>query len=301
MDLYKILGVGRDATPEEIKKAFRKKAKQFHPDINPEHQETFKKITYAYDILIDPEKRKKYDKTLKDFEKKDFGKIIGDILADFLGFHTKPVTGENITAKISLTIEEGYFGSVKTVRYKRKVICGECSGRGITSRSRIKECKRCKGSGRIKKAFIQIPCFECFGRGVVIINPCPVCKGSGRVSKTEKKNIKIPAGVLNGQKVIVERGGNEGINGGKEGDLVLKINIKNGKFRLKNLDLTTEIQIKKENLTEGGFISITDIEGKRLRLPVEPVEKPVKIRIKNRGYRDLKGRRGDLIIKLIPV
>ena len=185
MDLYRILGVGRNATPEEIKKAFRKKAKQFHPDINPQHQETFKQITQAYNILIDPEKRKKYDETLKDFEKKDFGKIIGDILADFLGFHTKPSTGENIRKKINLSVEEGYFGSIKTIKYKRKVKCKECAGRGITSHSRIKECIRCKGQGRIKKAFLEIPCLECFGRGFVIINPCPVCGGSGRVLKLE--------------------------------------------------------------------------------------------------------------------
>ncbi len=301
MDLYRILGVGRDATPEEIKKAFRKKAKQFHPDLNPEYQEIFKQITHAYDTLIDPEKRKKYDETLKNFEKKDFSRIIGDILADFLGFHTKPVSGENITAKINISLEEGYFGTVKTVKYKRKVKCENCAGRGITSFSRITECPKCRGSGRVKKAFIEIPCLECFGRGFVIKNPCPVCKGSGRTLKNEKKNIKIPAGVLNGHNLIVEGGGNEGINGGRSGDLILKVKIKNGKFRLKKLDLTTEIKIKKEVLTEGGFISITDIEGKRLRLPVEPAEKPVKIRVKNRGYKDLKGKRGDLVIKLIPV
>ncbi len=301
MDLYKILGVGKNATPEEIKKAFRKKAKQFHPDLNSDHQEIFKQITHAYNTLIDPEKRKKYDKALKNFEKKDFSRVVGDILADFLGFHTKPVSGEKITIKINLSVEEGYFGTVKTIKYKRKVRCEKCAGRGITSLSRITECQKCRGSGRVKKAFIEIPCFECFGRGFVIKNPCPVCRGSGRTLKLEKKNIKIPAGVLDGQSVVVEGGGNEGINGGKSGDLILKIKIKNGKFRLKKLDLTAEIKIKKETLAEGGFISIADIEGNRLRLPVEPSEKPVKIRIKNRGYRDTTGKRGDLVIKLIPV
>ncbi|WP_457626020.1 DnaJ domain-containing protein [Persephonella sp.] len=301
MDLYRILGVGRNATPEEIKKAFREKARKYHPDINPDYQELFKQITHAYDILIDPEKRKKYDKTLHSFEKRDFGKIFGDLLADFLGFHSRPVKGEDIKIKIDIPVEEGFSGTVKDIFYRRKIRCPTCTGKGITKDSRIKECKKCSGEGRVKKAFIEIPCFECFGRGVKIINPCPLCKGSGRVWKQERKKIQIPAGVLNKQTVVLEKAGNEGINGGETGDLLIKVSIKNGRYRLKKLDLFSNLYIDKKYLSEAGYISITDIEGNVLRIPVEPSDKPVKIRIKNKGYRSISGKRGDLIVKLIPV
>ncbi|SNZ02715.1 molecular chaperone DnaJ [Persephonella hydrogeniphila] len=301
MDLYRILGVGRDATPDEIKKAFREKAKKYHPDINPKHEELFKQITHAYDILIDPEKRKKYDRTLESLERKDFGKIFGDLLADFLGFHSKPIKGEDIKLKLKISVEEGFCGTVKEIIYKRKIRCPTCNGNGITKDSRIKECKKCKGKGRVKKAFIEIPCFECFGRGVIIINPCPLCNGSGRVLKQERKKIQIPAGVLDKQTVILEKGGNEGLNGGSSGDLLIKISIKNGRFKLKKLDLLSNVYINRKELKDAGYISITDIEGNILRVPVEHSDKPVKIRIKNKGYRNTSGKRGDLILKLIPV
>ncbi|WP_457639482.1 DnaJ domain-containing protein [Persephonella sp.] len=301
MNLYQILGVDRKATPEEIKKAFREKARKYHPDINPEYEEYFKQITHAYDILIDPEKRKKYDLALKKIEKKEFGQILGDILAEFLGFHTKPLKGEDIKIKLKITPEEGFSGTVKEVKYKRKVKCTTCSGTGITHESRLVQCDRCRGTGRVKKAFIEIPCISCFGRGVKIINPCPVCSGNGRVLKFETKKIKIPAGITEKQELVLENAGNDGINGGKAGSLKIKLQFIKSRYRLKKLDLITEIKISREKLAQARFFTVEDIEGRLLKIPVDDHSKPVKYRIKNRGYRDTKGRRGDLIVRLIPV
>ncbi len=300
MDYYKILGVSRDATPEEIKKAFRQKAKKYHPDINPEYSQLFKQITQAYNTLIDPEKKKRYDASLYALEKKDFGKIVGDLIAEFLGFHTKPIKGEDITLSLKISVEEGFYGTIKDVVYKREVKCSFCSGKGISSNSKINVCTKCSGKGRVRKGFLEIPCIKCFGRGFVIENPCKVCKGRGIIKKNEKKRIKIPAGLIEGQKVMIEGGGNEGVNGGKTGNLYLKIKFKKGKFILKGRDIVSKIHLPKDYLKENRYVSVTDIEGYPLKIEIKNSEKTVKYRIKNRGYRDYSGKRGDFIVYLIP-
>jgi len=301
MELYRLLGVDRDATPQEIKKAFREKAKKYHPDLSPEYSEYFKQITHAYDILIDPEKRQRYDISLEKLEKKDFSKIIGDLLSEFLGFHTKPLNGENIKIKVKLSVEEAYHGSVKQIKYKRKVKCATCKGNGIIAKSLLVECDSCGGTGRIKKTFIEIPCMGCFGRGFKVLNPCPTCRGNGRISKLETKKIQIPAGVLDKQEVVLEKGGNDGINGGDTGELILRISIKDGEYKLKKLDILTKLKIQREILAEAESISVRDIEGNIITIPVEETDRPVSFRIKYRGYRASDGRRGDMVVKLIPI
>ncbi|WP_029522186.1 DnaJ C-terminal domain-containing protein [Persephonella sp. KM09-Lau-8] len=303
MNLYQLLGVARDATPEEIKKAFREKARKYHPDINPEYAEIFKQITHAYDILSDPIKRKKYDESLYKLEKKDFGSLIGEALAQFLGFHSKPQRGEDIKLKIKISVKEGFHGTEKTIRYQRKVKCTTCNGSGITSESRIENCEKCGGRGKIKKAFLELPCINCFGRGIVIKNPCPLCKGEGRVSKFEQKTIYIPAGITDKQTLLVEKAGNEGLNNGETGNLYLKINFdKKDRFKLKGLDVFTELKIDRKTLIDSPYIYIEDLEGNKLKIPLEVEEiKPIKFRIKNKGYRKPNGKRGDLIVKIIPV
>ncbi len=300
MDYYRILGVGRDASPEEIKKAFRQKAKKYHPDINPEYSQLFKQITQAYDTLIDPEKRKRYDMSLQVLEKKDFGKIVGDLIAEFLGFHTKPIRGDDITLNLNISVEEGFHGTEKDIVYKRKVKCYHCQGKGLTSDSCINLCTKCDGKGRLRKGFIEIPCIKCFGRGFIIKNPCKLCKGRGVIKKIEKKKVQIPPGLTKGQKVVVEKGGSEGINGGYTGNLYLKIRFKKGRFILKGRDIITKIYLPKDYIKENRFISITDIEGKSIKIEISSAEKITKYRIKNRGYRDYSGRRGDFIVYLIP-
>ncbi|MBK3331631.1 DnaJ domain-containing protein [Persephonella atlantica] len=300
MDYYKILGVSRNATPEEIKKAFRQKAKKYHPDINPEYSNLFKQITQAYNTLIDPEKRKRYDNSLKALEKRDFGKIVGDLIAEFLGFHTKPVRGEDITVNLEISVEEGYYGTEKSIVYKRKVKCNHCQGKGLSSNSRINLCTKCGGKGRVKKGFLEIPCIKCFGRGFIIKNPCKVCRGRGIIKKVEKKRIQIPAGLTDKQKVVVEKGGNDGLNGGDTGNLYLKIRFKKGRFILKGRDIITKIYLSKDYIKENRFISVTDIEGQSLKIEIGSTDRPTKYRIKNKGYRDYTGKRGDFIVYLIP-
>ncbi|MDQ7055409.1 MAG: DnaJ domain-containing protein [Persephonella sp.] len=300
MNYYKILGVSRNATPEEIKKAFRQKAKKYHPDINPEYSSLFKQITQAYNTLIDPERRRRYDASLRALEKRDFGRIVGDLIAEFLGFHTKPVKGEDITVRIKIAVEEGFYGTVKEIVYRRKVRCPDCSGNGISSSSSVDLCSRCGGEGRVKKGFMEIPCINCFGRGFIVKNPCVRCRGTGIIKKIEKKIVEIPSGILDGQKIVIERGGNDGINGAAAGNLYIKVNFKRGKFIIKGRDIISRIYIPKDYLKENSFISITDIEGKRFKIEIPGQEKPIKYRIKNRGYRDYKGKRGDFIVYLIP-
>ncbi|NPA54308.1 MAG: DnaJ domain-containing protein, partial [Aquificae bacterium] len=210
MDYYKILGVAKNATPEEIKKAFREKAKKYHPDINKSSEEFFKKITVAYETLIDPEKRKKYDLSLK----KQKLSYFTDKLYETFGFTSKPIKGKDIHLKISLSLEEGFFGKEKEIFYERKEHCPKCEGTGLSSNSILKECFKCKGKGKYKKAFLHLPCFECHGKGYVILNPCDMCGGKGLVKKQVKKIIKIPRGIQEKNKIKIKYGGNGGKNKG---------------------------------------------------------------------------------------
>ncbi|WP_457641181.1 DnaJ C-terminal domain-containing protein [Persephonella sp.] len=303
MNFYKILGVDRDATPEEIKRAFREKAKKYHPDINRENEELFKKIVQAYEVLIDPEKRKSYDKDLLKEKKTNLEDKIGEAIADFLGYTTKPQKGKDIHKKIYITLEEGYLGTVKKISYSRMEKCPYCEGSGVVSNSILKKCKKCKGTGKIKKLFVKLPCIECEGKGFVILNPCEICDGKGRIKAQIEKNISIPAGVKENDVLKLKGGGDAGRYGGESGDLYLKVKFTAGKnVKLKGLDIHRDIYIPKEKAYIGDYIFIQNLRKEKLKVKIpEKTTSPVILKIKNEGYRDIDGNVGDMYLKIIPV
>ncbi len=302
MDFYKILGVRKDATEEEIKKAFREKARKYHPDLNKEYSDYFKKITEAYNTLIDSEKRKEYDSYFLQKEVK-IKTVLEDKLAEFLGYTTKPLKGTDVYTKVYIDLEEGYSGADKEIRYKRKVECSSCSGTGITSESIIRKCEKCEGKGKVKKLGINIPCLNCFGRGIIIYNPCKSCVGKGYINVTEKKKVKIPSGIGENKFLLLENGGNCGKYGGKYGNLYIKIKFnKHPVFNKKGKDLYTEYAVQKEKAYQGTYIFIKNLNNEKLTIKVpEKTTSPITLKLKGEGYRDIKGNFGDLYIKVIPV
>ncbi len=298
MDYYKLLGVARDATPEEIKKAFREKAKKYHPDINKSTEELFKKITTAYETLIDPEKRKKYDQYLR----KKGNKSLVDRFYEALGFTSKPVKGRDIHIKLTISLEEGYYGKEKEIFYQRNEHCPVCKGTGLSENSIIKECPKCKGKRKVKKAFISIPCTTCSGKGIIILNPCITCGGKGLVKKQVKKHFYIPKGIQEGQKIKIKEGGHGGKNKGSYGDLYITVEFEDKGFSLKGKDVYKTVHIPKEKLKKGNTIEVEHFlkEKIKVQLPVN-IFSPLTLRIKEKGYIDTEGNKGDLYLKIIPV
>jgi molecular chaperone DnaJ len=296
MDYYKLLGVAKNATPEEIKKAFREKAKKYHPDINPSSQELFKKITVAYETLIDPEKRKIYDRKIKNQKKTNLIEKIYHLL----GFTEEPVKGRNIYLKIDISVEEGFYGKEKSIFYQRKEHCEACKGTGLSENSIIKECPSCSGNKKVKKGFFYIPCFMCKGKGFIILNPCINCGGSGLVKKQIQKRFSIPKGITENQIIKIANGGHGGKNKGPYGDLFIKVSFKEKGLTVKGKDLYKVIHIQKEKLKKGSRVSIERFGEKIVvEIPVN-IYSPLTLKIKGKGYIDKEGNIGDLYLKIIP-
>ncbi len=302
MDFYRILGVPKDASPEEIKKAFREKAKKYHPDLNKEHSDYFKKITEAYHTLIDSEKRKQYDSSIVSNQLK-IKTVFEEKLAEFLGFTSKPQKGSDIYTKMFITLEEGYSGTVKKISYKRKISCGNCNGTGITSESIIRECSKCKGTGKSKKLGINIPCINCFGKGFIVYNPCSDCEGKGYKKEKVEKEIVVPSGISENKFLFLEGLGNTGFYGGDYGNLYVKVKFKKHPlFRKKGNNLYTEIAVPKEKAYSGTYVFVKNLNNEKLSIKVpEKTSSPITLKVKGEGYRDRKGNFGDLFIKILPV
>ncbi|MGB9813252.1 MAG: molecular chaperone DnaJ [Thermovenabulum sp.] len=337
-DYYEILGVSRDATEEEIKKAYRKLARQYHPDVNKSEdaQEKFKEINEAYEVLSNPEKRALYDKfghagidpnsaggfgtdfsqgnfDFGDFKGFDFGSdIFGDIFESFFGGFGRrenkgPVRGADVRYDLEITLEEAAFGAEKEIEILRTETCAKCGGTGAKANS-LRTCPACNGSGQIKQEkitpfgrYINITtCSRCGGSGKIIEEPCTVCHGRGYVKVPRKVKIKIPQGVDTGSKLRISGEGEPGIRGGPPGDLYVVIHVKPHKlFVRQGDDLIYEAQISFVQAALGDEIEIPTLNGKvKLRIP-EGTQPNTKFRIKGEGIPHLKGYgRGDLHVKV---
>jgi len=297
-DYYEVLGVKKDASAEDIKKAYRKAAMKYHPDRNPGDKEAeakFKEVGEAYEVLSDDGKRSRYDQFgfagvdpnygagAGGYGGSGFGGFggfgdFGDIFSEFFGggssrggaAHNAPRRGENIMTHLELTFEEAAFGCEKEVATPRIENCSACSGSGSAD-GVIETCSQCRGSGQVRTVqnFMGMQmqstavCPQCSGRGKIIKNPCSTCKGKGKVRRTNKVKVKIPAGVDAGQSVRVRSEGNVGANGGPNGDLLVEVYIKRHPiFTREDRDVLCEVPISFTQAALGAKIQVPTLDGK---------------------------------------
>jgi molecular chaperone DnaJ len=323
-DYYEILGVPRSASIDEIKTAFRKLARQYHPDVSkePDAEEKFKEINEAYGVLSDPQKRARYDQYgraglgemggMPDYASMDFSDIFEEILGGF-GFggggtrSRRPHRGRDLQVRVELTFEEAVFGVEKTVEVTRNETCGTCHGSGAEPGTSPQRCTTCGGRGEVRQVRQTIfgsmmqsgPCPTCGGRGEVIATPCHNCHGQGLERKTVKKVVAIPAGVDNDTQIRLAGEGEPGVNGGPQGSLYLLLNVKPHKFfqrRENNILLNLDINVAQAVL--GAEVEVPTVDGKEM-LKIPAGTQPGKVfTLKARGvpYLRRSGRGDQLVI-----
>ncbi|MCX5786709.1 MAG: molecular chaperone DnaJ [Elusimicrobia bacterium] len=326
-DYYRLLGVARNAGPDEIKTAYRNLALKHHPDRNPGNKDSegvFKEINEAYGVLSNVEKRRIYDQFGAEglkagrggaggfggFQNADFGDIFGDIFDNFFeqgGRSRSPRQrrGADLKYGTEITLEEAFNGVKVPVNFDRTEICEICGGTGAKPKTSLKKCPTCRGSGRVQYAqgffsFSQT-CPDCGGQGEVVSSPCRDCGGSGRKRKAASLNIKIPAGVEEGTVLRVSGAGDAGSRDGASGDLYIQVAIKhNTHFERQGSDLVYECPVSVAQAALGAEVEVPVIEGSRvkLRLPQGTQHgKVLRVHEKGMPAAGLK-KRGDLLVRV---
>lgn len=333
-DYYEVLGVTKSAGASEIKKAYYKLAKQYHPDVNPgdaEAEKKFKEINEAYAILSDEEKKAKYDQFGHaafenggagggygaGFEGFDFGDIFSSMFGGgfgggFGGFgggssrRNAPMRGEDIYARVTLTFEEAVHGCKKDVTFGRVQKCADCSGSGAKKGTSAETCKKCGGSGQIRvqqrTAFGMMQsmraCDECRGSGKIIKEPCTNCRGTGYVKISKTFSVSIPAGIDHGQNISIGGMGNEGRNGGPAGDLIITVAVKpHAVFERDGSDVYCEVPINYWEAVLGDEIDIPTLEGKEKFTIPEGTQTGTTFTLRGRGINRVNSTlRGNLYI-----
>jgi molecular chaperone DnaJ len=333
-DYYQVLGVSRDASDSEIKKAYRKLAIQYHPDKNPgdqEAEEKFKEISAAFDILKDPEKRAKYDQFGHDafrggyssggVDPFDLFKDVfggggnsggfGSIFEDFFGGggasgSSEGLRGNDLRVSVSITLEQAAKGVEKEIKYSRHKECSKCDGSGSSDKSSKSMCHTCGGVGQVasNQGFISIrrTCPSCNGSGVTIENPCKDCNGQGRSKTSDSVKVKIPAGINDSSRLCSRSRGDAGPRNGPFGDLYVDIQVKSHDFFERDEDdLFHEILIPFTLSTLGGTIDAPTLDGKvTLKIPPgTPSNKTFRIRDKGMPSLRAPSHKGDLYIKTV--
>lgn len=330
-DYYEVLGVERGASEGDIKKAFRKLARQYHPDVNPGDKEAeakFKEINEAYEVLSDTQKKAQYDQFghaafgqgaeggagFGGFGGADFSGF-GDIFDMFFGGGGQrrrgPAKGNDLRYNLDLTFEEAAFGLEKDINIPRAERCGKCEGTGAAPGTSPKTCPNCNGSGQVQYTqstpfgrFVQSRvCDQCHGDGRIVESPCPECHGQGQVRKTRQIHIKIPGGVDNGSRVRVTGEGEPGERGGPNGDLYVFIKVKPHKiYEREGNDVITELKISFPQAALGDTFQVQTLDGKvELKVP-EGTQSGTFFRLKGKGIPDVHGYgRGDQHVKVTVV
>ena len=329
-DYYEVLGVSKGASDEEIKKAYRKLAKKYHPDMNPgdkEAESRFKEVNEAYEILSNKEKRARYDQFghagvdpnygaggggfTGDFGDIDLGDLFGSFFGGFggggfgssAGRRNGPQKGESLRASLTITFEEAAFGCEKEINLNRTEECDACHGSGCESGTTAEICPDCRGTGtvRIQRgaggfAFTSTaPCSKCRGTGKIIHSPCKACGGAGSVRKQKRIAVTIPAGIDDGQAVSLRGQGNAGKNGGPAGDLIVGVHIQpHPQFQRDGTTVLYEQPISFYQAAMGAELEIPTIDGKvKYNLPAG-TQTGTTFRLRGKGIPELRGRgRGD--------
>ncbi len=333
-DYYETLGISRDASADDIKKAYRKLAMKYHPDRNPgdkSAEEKFKDIGEAYEVLSDEDKRAAYDRMGHDAFKNGGMNSAGGGAGGFGGF-TDPMDifaqmfggmgfggfgggrtqrrssrrpGSDLRADIDITLEEAAAGCEKTLEVERLVSCKECGGSGSRSgKDGFKTCPTCHGQGVVTQQngfFVQqSTCPTCRGAGEVVSDPCPKCRGEGRVREDSQIPIRIPAGVDTGSKLRVSGMGDAGLHGGETGDLYVFIDVKaHDIFRREGQDLQCTVPVPFSMAVTGGKLVVPTLEGPAtIKIP-ESTQSGTIFRVRNKGVRALKSTgKGDLLVEV---
>ncbi len=330
-DYYEVLGVDRNASKDEVKKAYRKLALKYHPDKNPDNKEAeakFKEASEAADVLLNDEKKSRYDQFghagmngqgfggggfgggFSDFS--DLGDIFGDIFGDILGGGRRRggrrghqgQPGNDLQYELHLNFKDAAFGITKDIKIDRAVKCDTCHGTGGKEGSRPTDCDYCKGFGEIRRqqGFFTVasPCPKCHGSGQMISDPCNKCHGDGRMKKTVNLEVKIPAGIDHGQRLKLSGEGEAGKNGGPSGDLYVLVMINDHEvFERDGFDVYCTVPVSFSQAALGAEIEVPTLDGKVAVTIPAGVQSGKKMRLKGKGITKLGGYgKGDQIIHI---
>ena len=336
-DFYEVLGIQKGASEDEIKKAYRKMAKQYHPDLNPGDKEAeahFKEVNEAYEVLSDPEKKARYDQFGHAGVDPNFGGgagaggfsgdvdvgDLGDIFSSFFGGGgfggggrrqdpNTPRRGSDAAASVILSFEEAARGCKKKVNVQRISTCPDCNGSGAKKGTSPKTCPDCGGRGQVvqnqRTPFgvmqTQSTCSRCRGRGRIVDTPCPTCGGQGRIRRTEQVGINIPAGINEGQVLSIPGKGNAGQNGGPAGDLQIEVSVRpHALFERDGFNIWYEMPITYAQAALGAEVEVPTLDGKIPFTIKEGTQPGDVLRVKGKGIPYLNGRGiGDLLLKIV--
>lgn len=332
-DYYEVLGINKGASDDEIKKAFRKMAKKYHPDLNPDNKEAeanFKEVNEAYEVLSDKDKKARYDQFghagvdpnfgaggagfSGGFGGFDMGDIFGDIFGGFgggFGGRTQrnaPKPGRDISVDLELSFMEAAFGCEKEISLYRTEFCPDCGGSGAKDSSSVETCHVCGGSGQVRATQRTIlgnmqtvtTCTACGGKGKIIKDPCGKCAGKGKVRKSRKIKVKIPAGIDNGQSISLQGQGDVGDKGAPMGDLYVTVRVKPHEiFHREGYNITCEIPISFAQAALGAELEVPTLDGKVKYQIAEGTQSGTVFRLKGKGVQMLRrNARGDMYVKV---